>query len=188
MSIDPCLFTMGILGLQRSIERSAAHTTHTTHTTHITEKIDEEKLAHAIVREQRRQEQNTEEQARRVEEDLKNDTEHQFTLYAIRHGRDTAVYEKTRSLFRLLKKEKPSLEAFSPSLSRLQIYPPTTESGEYYIKIGKSEICVEAYVFQLYLGFFASHCAGNRKFWRENMSGNIYFVIKNEFAEELGWK
>jgi hypothetical protein len=93
-----------------------------------------------------------------------------------------------RSLFCLLKREKPLFEVFSSSLLRLQIHPPLTKNEEYYVKIGKSEICVEAYIFQIYLEFFASHCAGNRKFWRENVNGDIYFIIKNEFVEELGWK
>ena len=176
MYINDTLFAIGLMGLQKTA-REASYTH--THNTHTIEKVDEEKLARAIVKEQRQQEQEAEEREQRINREMEEAVRSPLRWHQYSHKKEI---DKLRHL---LLKEKPCLLPHSNLLSKLRIYNSDDNADTFYVKIGSDTI--QAIVLQWYMFECNSNHPNTRNFWRENIDGNIYFIIKNEFAEELGW-
>jgi hypothetical protein len=179
MYIDPTLFALGVMSATNAIKESNYSNSHTSYSSShsysnpIT--IDEKKLAEEIVKAQERKKL----------QDAKFEREYEKSLdcYCITYGRDDYKTPKEMEQLKLaLRKNKPSCLYHTDSNYKIRIYRPDNSCEECYVKIG--EDIVSAYILQLYMRYFGATATDCH---REIIDGDICFIIKNEFAEELGW-
>jgi hypothetical protein len=168
---------MSVTNAIKENTRNDSHTYHTYHTScETTPEIDEKKLAEELVEAQERK--------KLRDEKFKREYEKSLDCYCIQYGRD--VYrtpKEMKYLQSVLQKNKPVCFSHTNSAYKVRIYPPDNEMSEYYVEIGTDK--VSAYILQFYMSYFGSRLCGD--YHRENINGEIYFIIKKEFAEELRW-
>lgn len=180
MHIDPTLFALGMMSATNAIKENNYINSHASYSSsHSYGKpttIDEKKLADEIVKAQERKKLKDIEFNRKYEASL--------DCYCIRFGRDDyQTPEEMEQLKLALNKGKPSCLYHTENSYKIHIYRPDDNCGECYVKIG--EDIVSAYILQLYMHYFGSTATDCH---REIIDGDIYFIIKNDFVEKLGWK
>lgn len=176
MYIDPALFTLGVMSVTNAIKENTRNDSHTYHTScKTTPKIDEKKLAEELVEAQERK--------KLRDEKFKREYEKSLDCYCIQYGRDVyGTPKEMKYLQSVLQKNKPVCFSHTNSAYKVRIYPPDNEMSEYYVEIGTDK--VSAYILQFYMSYFGSHPSD---YHRENINGEIYFIIKIDFLKQMGW-